>query len=350
MKKLMSQILFILLIIIIGMASTFTTKVDAASIAGIAVSAAKVGKNFTVSLILPAEAFGAECTVTVTFSDGTQSSQRLVYMKGLESSGFPNGVDFAATVPGNATINVTNIVISDENSNFIENGGTKQQNITIEGNSQTSGGSNSGSSSSSGTGTGTSNPSSNSGTTNPPTTNTTNKNNNTTTDNNTVTKEPEVVNPTFKDVNETVYALKSCNVRSSCSTSISSNKIGSLNIGQAVKRTGVESNWSRIEYNGKTAYVATYLLTTEKPEEKTQNETEIENTVSEENRVTNENLNEVINELENSQNDILKNIQSEVGVLPEVGDNIAVKMFYIITTITLVTILIVNYKLRKESL
>ena len=76
--------------------------------------------------------------------------------------------------------------------------------------------------------------------------------------------------PTFTEVNETVYATGSVNVRSSYSTS--SSVIGSLSEGDSVTRTGRGSNgWSRVRFNGQTAYISSQYLTTEKPEEKSNN-------------------------------------------------------------------------------
>ena len=76
--------------------------------------------------------------------------------------------------------------------------------------------------------------------------------------------------PTFTEVNETVYATGSVNVRSSYSTS--SSVIGSLSEGDSVTRTGRGSNgWSRVRFNGQTAYISSQYLTTEEPEEKSNN-------------------------------------------------------------------------------
>ena len=72
--------------------------------------------------------------------------------------------------------------------------------------------------------------------------------------------------PSFTSVNETVYATSSVNIRSSYSTS--SSVVGSLDTGDSVTRTGRGSNgWSRVTYNGQTAYINSDYLTTEKPEE-----------------------------------------------------------------------------------
>lgn len=161
--------------------------------------------------------------------------------------------------------------------------------------------------------------------TNPPVNNTAPKNN--TVVNNTV--EPTVVNPEFKAVNEKVYAVNSCNVRSSCSTATNNNKIGSLEKDELVIRTGVSSEWSRIVFNGKVAYVASKLLTTTPPDDE-------ENTV-EENTVENEISNE------------LDTIKSEVGVLPEVGNNVSVQLFFVTTMISISIISSFIYLKIKEK-
>lgn len=76
---------------------------------------------------------------------------------------------------------------------------------------------------------------------------------------------PKTTTPSFSSVNETVYANGSVNVRSSYNTS--SSIIGSLDAGDSVKRTGIGSNgWSKVEYNGRTAYISSEFLTTKKPE------------------------------------------------------------------------------------
>lgn len=77
---------------------------------------------------------------------------------------------------------------------------------------------------------------------------------------------------TFTSVNETVYAKQTVNIRESYTTS--SKILGSLQKGKEVTRTGVGSNgWSKVTYNGKTAYISSSYLTTTKPveEEKSNN-------------------------------------------------------------------------------
>ena len=70
--------------------------------------------------------------------------------------------------------------------------------------------------------------------------------------------------PTVSEVNETVWATTAVNVRKGCGTSYGI--IATLREGASVKRTGVLSNgWSRVEYNGTTAYVSSQYLTTTDP-------------------------------------------------------------------------------------
>ena len=67
---------------------------------------------------------------------------------------------------------------------------------------------------------------------------------------------------TFVEVDETVYAISSVNVRSGPSTD--DMIVGSLSYGESVQRTGIgNKGWSRVIYKGEEAYVyASYLSTT----------------------------------------------------------------------------------------
>lgn len=81
-----------------------------------------------------------------------------------------------------------------------------------------------------------------------------------------VKKEEPKVEVTFKDVNDTVYATTDVNVRKGPSTS--TEKLGLLNYGKSVTRTGIGSNgWSRVTFDGKEAYINSAYLTTTKPAE-----------------------------------------------------------------------------------
>ncbi len=365
MKKTISQILLILFITA-SMISLFIVKVEAEVEyeVGLNVSSATEGETFTVSLTLPEGAFGANCNVEVKYSDGTSTTvgtggeTGIAYIKGMEAMGYANSITFSAKVPGETKIIATSIVIVNEKNVFMKNGASVEETITIKAkevkpepnpepeqdqkpnNEQQP----------------TPNPNPAPDTTKPEqddkkennTNNTTNTAKENTVKENT-TKENETTTPSFKDVSETVYAAKNCNVRSSCSTKNSKNKIGSLLKGQSVKRTGVEAEWSRIEFNGKTAYVATNLLTTEKPEEN--KVTNIVKNEVEDNKIQNEVENETANNTENlienneiSEEELLNKIEQEIGVLPEVGNNIATILFVSISIIATIGIIRIQYK------
>lgn len=82
------------------------------------------------------------------------------------------------------------------------------------------------------------------------------------------TSAPKEVESLFTETDETLYATTTVNVRSSYSTD--SDKLGSLAKAQSVKRTGVgtgaAAGWSRIEFNGKVAYVSSDYLSATKPQ------------------------------------------------------------------------------------
>lgn len=87
---------------------------------------------------------------------------------------------------------------------------------------------------------------------------------------NTTTSIPTTTTPTFTSVKETVYSTSdNINVRSSYSTS--SSVLGSLKKGESLTRIGVATKaingitWSKVTYNGKTAYVSSAYLTKTKP-------------------------------------------------------------------------------------
>lgn len=84
------------------------------------------------------------------------------------------------------------------------------------------------------------------------------------------TTTPTETAPSFSSVNETVYCTNDgVNVRSSYSTS--SSVLGSLSKNESLKRTGVATKavngitWSKVTYNGQTAYVSSSYLTKTKP-------------------------------------------------------------------------------------
>ena len=82
------------------------------------------------------------------------------------------------------------------------------------------------------------------------------------------TSEPKEAKSLFTETDETMYATTTVNVRSSYSTN--SDKLGSLTKAQSVTRTGIgtgdAAGWSRIEFNGKVAYVSSDYLSATKPQ------------------------------------------------------------------------------------
>lgn len=104
----------------------------------------------------------------------------------------------------------------------------------------------------------------------------------------TSSEESTTKTPKFTAVNETVYATTEVNVRKSYSTS--SAIVGSLEKGESVKRTGIGDNgWSKVTYNGQTAYISSTYLTKTKPVvEEPKEEPEDTNITANENNENNE--------------------------------------------------------------
>ncbi len=144
--------------------------------------------------------------------------------------------------------------------------------------------------------------------------------------------EPEM---NFIEANETVYATQSMNVRSSWSKD--STKIGFLNKGQSVTRTGTASNgWSRIIYNGNVAYVASSLVTTENPEEiKEEPEPEELDQNSTEDTVQDTNT----EQLPEQDNQVYQDIVSKIGTIPEVGKNYNIILFIVILLLSIISLI-----------
>ena len=75
--------------------------------------------------------------------------------------------------------------------------------------------------------------------------------------------------PEFEPVNDEVYVKTedggSVRLRSSCSTDSDSNIVTYASPGTRLARTGKGSEWTRIDYNGSTAYLSSAYITTEVP-------------------------------------------------------------------------------------
>ena len=258
-------------------------------------------EDLTVTVKFPDDVANAQAKVTVTFADGHTESKNVIVVSLGDSR---KSVKFTPTAAGNAMVKVHEAIDGSNNSL-----GEASAAVTIANSTPA--------------------PQPNNTVANNTTTNTTTNTTNTAANN---TVKPEVKNPEFKTVNEKVYAVSNCNVRSSCSTEVNDNKIGGLSKGQEVTRTGTSAKWSRIEYNGKTAYVYNTLLTTEKPEEPEENE--VENEVVEDDGFKNE----------------LDLLKDDIGVLPEVGTNIATVSFVGIAIISLAVVLIVRFRITKNEI
>ena len=88
--------------------------------------------------------------------------------------------------------------------------------------------------------------------------------------------EPAEEEVTITDVDETVWATTAVYIRKDYSTS--SDYFGILGGGYSIARTGIVSNgWSRVLYDGETAYIKSEFLTTEQPA--VSGDTEINETV-----------------------------------------------------------------------
>ena len=90
------------------------------------------------------------------------------------------------------------------------------------------------------------------------------------TESETPSEEPEAPTYTYTDLDKTMYAKSSVNVRDLPSTD--GNKLGGLSASQEVHVTGQcnETKWYRIEYSGDVGYVSGSYLVNEKPVEEIQ--------------------------------------------------------------------------------
>ena len=133
-----------------------------------------------------------------------------------------------------------------------------------------------------------------------------NSNSNSTSNSGSTKKEPK-----FTSVNQTMYTTGEVNIRKSYSTSRAI--IKTVETGTTITRVGIGDNgWSKITYNGQTAYISSSLLTKTKPaEDKPKTEEPKSNTATNQTTnnetINNENTNNttepVNNEVDNSNTD-----------------------------------------------
>lgn len=324
MKRKTNRILLLIIITILFTLGTY--KAVAATNPTISANNCTEGENITVTITVPQDVIGVEGVLKITYSSGeTKSIGRFAHLNTDLSWPGNYTKTIPATVAGNATIVVDSVIIIDKETKT----GTSIGNLTTTVNiaakpaepeptpEPT-------------IGTGVSAGNSGSTTTQQPETPT-------------VVSKPKVLE--FTDVNETVYTVRRINLRQNYGTS--GGLIKTLSEGEALTRTGKSTSadedgyyWSRVSYNGTTGYVITSGLTTTKPTPKPVEETpenEVEN-----NTVNNTVENNTVNEVDSN---VLAQIQEEIGVIPEVGNNIMPNIF--LGTMTFVIVLMVIIKKNK---
>lgn len=128
---------------------------------------------------------------------------------------------------------------------------------------------------------------------------------------------PTTTAPKFTSVNQTMYTTGEVNIRKSYSTS--SAIIKTVEKGTKITRIGIGDNgWSKITYNGQTAYISSSLLTATKPaEDKPKTEEPKTNTTTNQTTNTevtnNEDVNNVTEPINNEMDN--SNIDNENAVL-----------------------------------
>lgn len=199
------------------------------------ISSTTVGKSYTISI----SAKGLTGKFNISHSSNVSVNVSSVW---VDNGVADTTIKVTAKSAGTATVTVIPDDVSDSNTGEAVSLSSKTDTVTVKSkSSQNNSGNSSNGNSSSGTNVSNSSTSSNS-------------------------KKKEDDKPTFSSVNETVYANDSVNVRASYSTS--STLLGSLKKGDSVTRTGKGDNgWSKVSYNGQTAYIKSSFLTIEKPEE-----------------------------------------------------------------------------------
>ena len=386
MKKSIEKIFILIMIVslafgIIGLNYSY------ASEATISVSAAKIGQEFTVTVNIPADAIGYQGKIEVTFADNsTKSSGVLTNVTGITGDYAHPGnmtAKFTAPVAGNAKVRVVELTLTGRDASKLNSQSTLEQTFSVAAADA---------------------PAQQPQQPQQPTT-TTNEPGYTNTgdtvyaleklnvrksastsgekirtkkkDDKTkrisvgangwdkiefnggtgyvmskylTTKSPEdraKEEPKWTDTNDTVYSLADLNVREGWGTSYKT--IGSLTVGQSTKRLATGANgWDKIEYNGKTAYVTSKYLTTDKAkaDEKLaelgeDEENEVNNTVQD-NTVTDTNT--VVGNM-----DIYNTIVEEIGVLPQVGKSTGSYIYYISIILSMIMVAVVGLKIRSKE-
>ncbi len=163
---------------------------------------------------------------------------------------------------------------------------------------------------------------------------------------NQVTKEEKKEEPPTETArNEIMYVQERCNIRAGYS--IDSQRVGGLDVGTEVTVVAEYSNgWYKINYDGGEAYIKGAILRTTKPEipepteelpnENEQPENPGDTSPTETLAQPGENQDEVDNEY--------AELINEIGVLPEVGHNIADVLFWSVMLVAIGLLMYVKYK------
>ena len=250
LKRKIELILGIILLLIM----IFSVRVEAASVSiSASNTSVEVGTTVTINVNVTAASYNLYVE-----GDGISRTSFVDFSQDAVNENFTESVSFTPETAGTYTINLTGTVVDETQTE----GDSVNKSVTItvkEKETSSGGGSDSGSGSNQGS-SGNSGSSSNSGS----------SGSSGSSSGSSGSGSSSSSTPSFTEVNETVYATGSVNVRQSWSTS--SSVVGSLSEGQSVTRTGKGSNgWSRVTFNGSTAYVSSQYLTTEKPEDKSKN-------------------------------------------------------------------------------
>lgn len=141
---------------------------------------------------------------------------------------------------------------------------------------------------------------------------------------NTSTQETKVEEePTEVKKNETMYVQERCNIRASYSAD--SDRVGGLDVGTEVTVVAEYSNgWYKINYDGKEAYIKAGILRSTKPEIEEEKPEETQENTSEQNQTAENVVDGSDDEVSIEDAEMI----NEIGVLPEVGKNIA-DVFYV---------------------
>lgn len=166
---------------------------------------------------------------------------------------------------------------------------------------------------------------------------------------NAVSEKKAEEKPTQTKKNETMYVQERCNIRSSYS--VDSDRVGGLDAGAEVTVVAEYSNgWYKIKYDGGEAYIKSGILRSTKPEEPEENAQEPETEPEETNQEQPQANEPVVEEPNDGSTDEVPiedaELINEIGVLPEVGRNIADDLFIGMVVLAISFVIYVKYKFK----